>query len=478
MSAADKNAKAPAHMSPAEFREAGYALIDFLADYQQTVSERPVMSPLRPGEVRAQLPAAPPQAGQPFAALMTDVSDILIPGLMHWQSPNFFGYFPANSSPPAILGELLSAGLGVQGMLWQTSPACTELETHVLDWLVEMLGLPRQFLSSGAGGGVIQDTASSATLCALLAAREKISHYQAREFGNPENLVAYCSDQTHSSMDKAVAIAGLGRAALRKIATDDVLGMDVAALQQQIEADLVAGLTPFFVCATVGTTSSLAIDPVRLIGELCQTHGLWLHVDAAMAGTAALCEEHRDLHDGVELAHSYCFNPHKWMLTNFDCDCFFVSEREPLIRALTVMPEYLRNEATDSGEAIDYRDWQIPLGRRFRALKLWFVIRSYGLDGLKQFVRHHLALAEQFAEWVRQHNEFELVVPPNLNLICFRRIGSNEDNEALIEKLNRSGKLFLSHTVINGQYTLRFCIGQTYTEIKHVKAAWELISNA
>ncbi|MGE3847302.1 MAG: pyridoxal-dependent decarboxylase [Gammaproteobacteria bacterium] len=463
------------HMSAEEFRRAGHALIDWLADYQARVAELPVKPQVAPGDLRAQLPPAAPEQGETFDAILADFERILLPGLMHWQSPNFFGYFPANASAPSILGELMSAGLGQQGMLWLTSPACTELESHVLDWLVDLLALPQRFKSAGPGGGVIQDTASSATLCALLAARERASGYTAREQGTPATLVAYCSEETHSSMDKAASIAGLGRARLRKIGTDARLAMDAAALAAAVAADRAAGLTPFFVCASVGTTSSLAVDPVPAIADLCKQEGLWLHVDGAMAGSAALCPEFRDLHAGLEAADSYCFNPHKWLLTNFDCDCFFVADREPLLRALTVLPEYLRNEASASGAIIDYRDWQIPLGRRFRALKLWFVLRSYGVQGLQAFIRRHVALAAEFEQWVKDDPTFELVVPRTLNLVCFRKRGTNADNEALLKRLNDSGRLFLSHTVIRGQYTLRFCVGQTYTEAEHVAAAWELI---
>ncbi len=463
------------HLSPEEFRQAGYAVIDWLVDYRARVAELPVKPRVVPGEIRALLPLAAPEQGESFAAILADLERVIVPGLMHWQSPNFFGYFPANTSPPSILGDLLSAGLGVQGMLWLTSPACTELESQVLDWLVDALGLPARFKTSSAGGGVIQDSASSATLCALLAARERISNYTVRQAGLPPGLVAYCSEETHSSLDKAVSIAGIGRAQLRKIATDERLAMRVDVLTETIAADRTAGLTPFFVCATIGTTSSLAIDPIPALASLCREQGLWLHVDGAMAGSAALCPEYRYLHDGLDGADSYCFNPHKWLLTNFDCDCFFVADREPLIRALTVLPEYLRNDASASGEAIDYRDWQIPLGRRFRALKLWFVLRSYGLEALRTFIRQHLALAEEFAQWVAADQRFELVVPRSLNLICFRRRGTDEANQSLLKRLNDSGRLFMSHTVIRGRYTLRFCIGQTYTTREHVEAAWELI---
>ncbi len=469
-------ADAPEHMSAEEFRSAGYAVIDWLADYYERIQSLPVSPQVSPGEVRERLPDTPPADGEAFSSILADLDRIVLPGLMHWQSPNFFGYFPANTSPPSILGDLASSGLGVQGMLWQTSPACTEIETLVLDWLVDMLALPGKFKSTTQrGGGVIQDTASSATLCALLAARERASGFTARERGLEPDSIAYCSEETHSSMEKAMSIAGFGREKLRKIATDGQLAMDPARLTEAIVNDRAQGLKPFFVCATVGTTSSLAIDPVDAIGQICARHDLWLHVDAAMAGTAALCPEFRHIHDGLAWADSYCFNPHKWMMTNFDCDCFYVADREPLIRALTVMPEYLRNEATERGDAIDYRDWQIPLGRRFRSMKLWFVIRSYGVRGLQAFVRHHVALAEEFESWISAEPDYELVVPRSLNLVCFRKRGSDDDNRALLSRLNESGLVFLTHTVIDGRYCLRFCIGQTYTERKHVERAWQLI---
>jgi aromatic-L-amino-acid decarboxylase len=357
------------HMTPDEFRWRGYQTIDWIARYLERLEEFPVMSRVEPGEIRRQLPLAAPERGEPFEEVLADLERVILPGITHWQAPGFFAYFPANSSPPAILGDLLASGLGVQGMLWATSPACTELETHLLDWLVDMLDLPGRFRSS-IGGGVIQDSASSASLCALLAARERTTGYQSNERGVREELIVYTSNQAHSSIEKGVMIAGLGREQLRLIEVDDTFAMDVAALAAAIETDLASGRKPCFVSATVGTTSSNALDDLRAIGALCRQRGIWLHVDAAMSGTAALCPELRYIHDGLEYADSYCFNPHKWMLTNFDCDCMFVADSEPLIRALSILPEYLKNEATQAGAVIDYRDWQIPLGRRFRALKL------------------------------------------------------------------------------------------------------------
>lgn len=464
------------HMTPEEFRRYGHAVVDWIADYQSRVESLPVMSRVRPGDIRALLPEDPPTQGEPFEALLKDMDRVILPGITHWQSPNWFGYFPCNASGPGILGDLLSSGLGVQGMLWSTSPACTELETHVMDWLVGMLGLPEKFLSSNTGGGVIQDTASSAALCALLAGRERATQYASNKKGCNGRLVAYVSTQTHSSLQKAAMIAGIGVDNLRAIEVDETFAMKPDALARQIEADRNAGLTPFFVCATIGTTSSNAMDPLIPIGKVCEQNNLWLHVDAAMAGTAMLCPEFRHFQNGLEFAHSYNFNPHKWMFTNFDCSCFWVADRKDLIQTLSILPEYLRNQATESGAVIDYRDWHIQLGRRFRSLKLWFVIRHYGVEGLKHHVREHVHLAQEFARWVRQDARFELAAPVPLNLVCFRHKGGDAANQAIMDRLNQSGDLFLTHTKLNGRLTLRFCVGQTNTHQEHVRKAADRIS--
>ncbi len=466
------------HMSPEDFRRHGHAMVDWIADYYSRIESFPVSSQAQPGQVRAALPARPPRQGESFDEFMKDVERVILPGITHWQSPNFYGYFPCNASGPAILGDLLSSGLGVQGMLWATSPACTELETHVLDWLVGMLGLPEKLLSSSTGGGVIQDTASSSSLCALLAARERATQYASNERGCDGKLVAYTSNQAHSSIEKAAKIAGIGRKNLRLIEVDEKFAMRADLLEKQIAEDKRAGLLPFFVSATVGTTSSNAIDPVPQIARICREHNLWLHVDSAMSGTAALCPEFRFINQGVEHADSYCFNPHKWMFTNFDCDCFYVADRKALIQALSVLPEYLKNKATESGSVIDYRDWQIPLGRRFRALKLWFVIRHYGVEGLQHHVREHVRLAQEFAKWVREDDRFEVVAPVPLNLVCFRLKAGDEANQALMDRVNRSGELFFTHTRLQDKLTLRMCIGQTNTQERHVRAAWEKIKQS
>jgi aromatic-L-amino-acid decarboxylase len=402
------------HMTSQQFRDAGKRLIDWIADYYEQVEGYPVLAQVVPGQIRKSLPPDPPQSGEKFDAILATVNAKIMPGITHWQSPNFFAYFPANTCEHSVLGDLLSSGLGVQGMLWATSPACTELETLVLDWLAKMLALPETFLSSGKGGGVIQDSASSSSLCAVLAARERATGFRSNEDGCRDELVAYTSTQAHSSIEKDVKVAGIGRRNLRLIDVDSNFAMRPDLLEKAIEEDKRAGKIPFIVCATTGTTSSLALDPLESIGRICKKHNLWLHVDAAMAGTAALCPEFRHLQQGLELADSYCFDAHKWMFTNFDCSCFYVADRETLTRSLDVLPEYLRNPASGSDAVFEYRNWHVPLGRRFRALKLWFVIQHYGVEGLQLLVRRHVELAQTFLRWVRDDQRFELMAPAAL----------------------------------------------------------------
>ncbi len=473
--ASNAPAKTSFHMTPEEFRKQGHAVVDWIADYYHRIETFPVLSQSQPGEIRASLPKDAPAQPEPFAEILADIERVIVPGITHWQSPNFFAYFPCNASGPAILGDLLSSGFGVQGMLWATSPACTELETHVLDWLVTALGLPEKFVSSNTGGGVIQDTASSSSLCAVLAARERATKFVSNRIGAKQKLVAYTSNQAHSSIEKALKIAGIGSENLRSIDVDANFAMRPGALATAIQRDKDSGLTPFFVCATVGTTSSNGMDPLDKIGAICREHNIWCHVDAAMSGTAALCPEFRYFQNGLEYADSYCFNPHKWMFTNFDCDCFYVADRKLLIETLSVLPEYLRNKATESGAVIDYRDWHVPLGRRFRALKLWFVLRYYGIEGLQFHIREHVRIAHDFANWVREDARFELVVQPTLNLVCFRLDGSDDINQKLMDALNRSGDLYLTHTKLNGRLVLRMSIAQTNTEQRHVEKAWKRI---
>lgn len=464
-------------MQADEFRTQGHAIVDWIADYLESAPKHPVLAQVQPGQVRKALDKQPPETGEDWSDIWHDFQTHIMPGITHWQSPSFFAYFPSGNSYPSILGELLSAGLGVQGMLWSTSPAATELESLVLDWLVQLLDLPAHF----RGGGVIQDTASSAALCALLAAREQATSSRSNTAGLPslgKPVIAYTSTQAHSSIEKAVMVAGLGRSNLRLIKADPVTGaMNPEALLQSIRDDLADGATPAFVSATMGTTSTLAFDPIGAIGSICDEHGIWLHVDAAMAGTALLCPEFRHFAAGLQYADSFNFNPHKWMLTNFDCSCLYVRDPQRLTGALSVMPEYLK--ADQPPEMINYRDWHVQLGRRFRALKLWFVLRSFGAQALREHVRKHVELAKWFAAQIEQDDRFELAARPSLNLVCFRLAGSTDAaNRALLKLLNDSGRLHLTHTTVNDQFTIRFCIGQHRTEHSHVAAAWEEIGRA
>jgi aromatic-L-amino-acid decarboxylase len=472
-------------MTPEEFRRHGRQVVDWIADYWARVESLPVRPTVAAGDIRRLLPPHPPEQPEPFEDLIADLDRVVLPGITHWQHPRFFGYFPANASGPAVLGDLICAGLGVQGMLWATSPACTELEQHTLDWLADLLGLPDRFRCGGPGGGVIQDTASSSVLVALVAALHRATGGAARAAGvagaGPAGYAVYVSEQAHSCVDKAAVIAGLGERALRKVAADpDTLALDPAHLHALVAADVEAGVIPVFAVATVGTTSTTAIDPVRAIGEICRAHGIWLHVDAAYAGVAAVCPELRWVNDGVaEYADSYATNPHKWLLTNFDCDAFWVADAAPLLAALSILPEFLRNAATESGQVVDYRDWQIPLGRRFRALKLWAVIRWYGAEGLRAHIRGHVALAAELAGWIGTDERFEIAAPGPLSLVCFRlRDTSDAANLALMERLNSSGQMFLTHTKVGGRVALRLAIGGTFTERRHVAQAWELIRGA
>lgn len=457
-------------MTPDELRAAGAQAVEWVARYLEGVEAHPVLSQVEPGWVRNQLPEHPPDEPEPFEAVLADLDRIVLPAITHWQSPSFFGFFPGNASGPSILGDLVSSGLGVQGMLWVTSPACTELETHVLDWIVELCGLPDRFRSDGDGGGVIQDSASSATLCAIVAARHKAGDAAALP-----SLRAYTSTHAHSSVEKGIRIAGLDAAQLRAVDVDSTYSMRPDALAAAVAADRVEGLVPFLVVATSGTTSSTAFDPVDDIAAIAEREGMWLHVDAAYAGSAAVCPELRFVNAGLDRADSYCFDPHKWLLTNFDCDCFYVADRAALVRSLSVLPEYLRNTATESGAVIDYRDWHVPLGRRFRALKLWFVLRHYGAAGLRDHIRRHVSLARDLDGWVAADRRFELAAPTRLGLVCLRHVEGDDANQRVLDGVNASGEAYITATRLDGLLTLRVAIGQTATERRHVEALWELM---
>ena len=460
-------------MNKEEFRQFGYQFIDWVADYMTEVVKYPVMSQVKPGEIKERLPLEPPSQGEPMEMIFHDYKEIILPGITHWQHPFWFAYFPANNSPPSILGELLTAGLGAQCMVWQTSPAAAELEEVVLEWLRQMLGLPEGM------AGVIQDTASTANLCALLTAREKATNFEANQKGLKKSLVVYTSEEAHSSVEKGVKIAGYGKENLRLIPTDDAFAVIPEKLEEAVITDQKRGLQPACVVATVGTTSSTAIDPLAPIGKICRQHDLWLHVDAAFAGTAAILPEKRWMLEGAEYMDSFVFNPHKWMFTNFDCSAYYVKDPGALIQTFEIHPEYLKTGL--DAQVKNFRDWGIQLGRRFRALKLWFVIRYYGVERLQAMVREHIRLAQLFKGWIEEHESFELMAPVSLSLVCFRlNDGRDEEilnrlNKQLLDSLNQSGKIYLTHTTLRGKYVLRLAIGQRLTEQRHVEEAWELI---
>lgn len=464
-------------MNKDEFRKNAHQLVDWVADYLENIEQYPVKSQVAPREVYNKLPNEIPEQGEHFVDIFKDFEEKIIPGMTHWQHPSFFAYFPANSSYPSLLAEMLMSALGAQCMIWETSPAAAELEEKMMLWLQQLMGIPSSF------EGVIQDTASTATLCAILTAREHYTNYQVNVRGfQSEKFTIYCSAHTHSSIDKAVKIAGLGSQNIRKVTVDDAFALDPKALEQAIQQDIAKGYTPLCVIAAVGTTSSTAIDPIKAIGEICQRYKVWLHVDAAYVGTATMLPEKRWVIEGLELADSYVFNPHKWMFTNFDCTAYFVKNKEALIRTFEILPEYLKTKS-DGQQVNNYRDWGVPLGRRFRALKLWFVMRSFGTEGLQAKIRGHIQLAKDLAKVIKKRKDFEILAPVDFNLICFRYCPTHMKNEEelnqlnaqILHSINNSGKAYLTHTKLNGKYTLRLVIGQTNVTQKQVDAVWNLI---
>lgn len=465
-------------MNPAEFRKYAHELVDWMAGYMENVESYPVKSPVQPGDILNKLPDSPPADPESFKSFMNDFEKIIMPGITHWQSPSFFAYFPANSSPPSVLAEMITSTLAAQCMIWETSPAAAELEQIVMNWLRDMIGLPPDF------EGVIQDTASTATLAAIVTAREKISGFRINSDGSAgeKHLRVYCSEQTHSSVEKAVKIAGIGKRNLVKIRVKDDFSIDPSALERAIKEDINNGLVPCCVVATLGTTGTTAIDPLQPLGEICNRFGIWLHVDAALAGTALILPEYQWMLEGKEYIDSFVFNPHKWMFTNFDCTAYFVRDADMLIRTFEILPEYLKTRTR--GKVNDYRDWGIPLGRRFRALKLWCVIRMYGVKGLQEKIRFHLSLAAKLSEAISAESDFEIMAPVNLNTVCFRFRPEGADNEelnSLNEKLNHllndTGRIYISHTKLKGNYTLRMVTAQTNVTLNHVEKAWELIKS-
>lgn len=463
-------------MNPEEFRAAAHQVVDWMADYLEQKETYPVSPKVTPGEIYRALPERAPEEGEEFSALFNDFREIILPGMTHWQHPSFFGYFPANNSEPSILAEMLMSTLGAQCMSWLTSPAATELEERVCEWLRDAKGIDPSWK------GVIQDTASIATLCAILAARERKSSGKINESGFSDAGVfrVYASEQVHASIEKSVRIAGLGSENLVKIPVDASFAMQVEALESAIQQDLKAGRVPLCVISALGTTSSTAVDPIDQISELSQKYGLWHHIDAAFAGTALLLPEFQYLIKGHEGADSYVFNPHKWMFTNFDCSVLFLKDPKDFLQTFSMSPEYLKTQ--QDGAVTNYRDWGIQLGRRFRALKLWFVLRSYGLKGIRQKLRFHLQLAQLAASWIEKSKGMEILAPVRFNTICFRHtLGpgllqeENRFNETWMNQVNATGKVFFTHTKLEGKFVIRWVIGQTDVTQQHVEAAWALL---
>jgi len=465
-------------MNPEEFRKYGKEVVDWIADYLKNAEKYPVFSQVKPGDIKKQLPATPPALSEKMETILADFNKIIIPGITHWNHPGFHAYFSVTGSAPGILGEMLSAALNVNGMLWRTSPSATELEEVVLDWLRQMLGLLPEFR------GVITDSGSASNLIAITAAREAI-HKRIREEGlagraDLARLRLYCSDQTHSSVEKAAIVIGVGQEGVRKISSDAKFRMDVKALVAALEEDKRNDWLPFAVVATVGTTSSTSIDPVPAIADICQREKIWLHIDAAYGGMAAIVPEMRNVLDGCNHADSFVTNPHKWLFTPIDCSALYTHHVDILKQAFSLVPEYL---TTFEGNVNNYMDWGVQLGRRFRSLKLWFVIRSFGVEGIISRLREHCRLARMLASWIDVDKDYERLAPVPFSVVCFRYHpkGISDEgkleqmNAQIIDRINATGKVFLSHTKLNGKYTIRCAIGNLATTEKHIALAWELV---
>lgn len=456
-------------------------MVDLVADYLENLEERRVYPDVEPGYLRSLIPSEAPLDPDSYDDVIRDVHRVIMPGVTHWQSPHFHAYFPSASSYPSLLGDMLSGGIGCVGFTWAASPACTELETVMLDWLGKMVQLPEDFLSGthGQGGGVIQGTASEATLMALLAARCKTvksvreAQPQRQEADIISKLMAYTSEEAHSSVERASLIGGV---VIRMVPTDDNFSVRAEALEKMVAEDKAAGFIPFFFCATLGTTPSCAFDRISELGPLCNAEKMWMHVDAAYAGSAFICPEFRPLLNGVEFADSFNFNAHKWLLVNFDCSTMWVKKRSDLIGTFKLDPVYLKYDNQESGLVTDYRHWGIPLGRRFRSLKMWFVFRLYGLSGLQAFIRKHVELAKVFHGLVKDDQRFEICADVVLGLVCFRLKGSDELNEALLKEITRMGKIHLVPCRLRGRFVLRFAICGRTTELRHVEEAWQNIT--
>ena len=459
-----------------EFRKHAHSMVDWMADYLKNVEDYPVLSNSKPGEVKAKLPLQFPEHPEDFTEIFKDFEEKIMPGITHWESPNFFAYFPASKSKPSILGEMLMSALGTQGMIWLTSPAATELEDRMMEWMRDLLGLSKDWTGS------IQDTASTGTFNALITAREKASNFQINEkgfFRMPKYRV-YASEQAHSSIDKNVKIAGFGHQNLVKIPVDEHFAMIPEKLEDRIQKDIDSGYEPLLVLGALGTTSTTAVDPLEKIGEIAKKYHLWFHVDAAYSGAALICPEHRWMSKGIEMADSLVFNPHKWMFVNLDCSLYYVKEPDLLKQTYSITPEYLKTDADE--EVNNYRDWHIQLGRRFRALKLWFVLREFGAEKLRAIIDNHIKWAQRLENEIENSEDFEMLAPVPVNLLCFRYNDGkmNEEelntyNERLLKKVNGTGKIFITHTKLNGKYTLRLVGGHPELTKGHMERAWELI---
>jgi aromatic-L-amino-acid decarboxylase len=453
-------------MTPEEFRRYGYQTIDWVADYLEHADRYPVLPRVKPGELTDALPGCGPEQGEPMEAILADFERLIVPATTHWNHPGFMAYFANSSTPAGILGELLTAALNGNGMLWKTSPAVTELEQVTLRWLRQWSGLPEDWF------GLIYDTASTSSMHAMAAAREA-GDPPSRTRGAQPGLVVYTSEQSHSSIEKGAIAVGIGQDNVRKVPVDTEFRMRPDALEELIERDLAAGLKPCCVTATVGTTSTTSVDPVPAIADICELHGLWLHVDAAYAGSASIVPEFRWAFEGCERADSFVTNPHKWLMTPMDCSIFYTRRPEILRRAFSLIPEYLQTVADP--RAVNLMDYGVPLGRRFRALKLWFILRSFGREGLANLIREHVRLAGEFARKIEADPRFELAAPVPFSVVCFRYKGTDDENRALLEKVNASGEAFISGTVLNGRFTLHLAVGNRATTTRHVERVWELI---
>lgn len=498
-------------LDPKEFRRQGHMIIDFLADYYQNITNYPVLSQVQPGYLKKLLPPFAPSNPEPIETILHDLHQHIIPGITHWQSPNYFAYFPSSGSTAGFLGELLSTGFNVVGFNWVSSPAATELENIVMDWLGQILKLPKTFLFNGTGGGVLLGTTCEAILATLVAARDQKLHIIGKE--NIGKLVVYCSDQTHCAVQKAAHIVGIHHKNFRAIKTlkSSSYTLLPESLLLTIEKDVQNGLVPCYLCVTVGTTSTTAIDPIKPLCKVAKDYGIWVHVDAAYAGSACICPEFRHLIDGVEDANSFSFNAHKWFLTNLDCCCLWLKDPTCLVKSLSTRNSvYLENHASDSKQVVDYKDWQVTLSRRFRALKVWLVLRSYGVDNLRNFLRNHVEMAKTFEGLVKLDKRFEIVVPRNLAVVCFRILPfgkiyngkvqngnvtttkivngkvkngnvklsedvANEINRKLLDSINGSGSVYMTHAMVEGVFVIRCAIGGTLTEETHVIEAWKVV---